>query len=134
MISRACSQTISRGTWWTARLWRCERRPRLSTSPGKRSRGRRKQAHSQNTLGVAHYRANELQSALVALRLSVELRSGGDCADFFFLAMAYERLGDRKQARTWYDKAVQWMDKRSLQAEADIRYRAEANEILGIKE
>ncbi len=87
-----------------------------------------------NTLGVAHYRANELQSALVALRLSVELRSGGDCADFFFLAMAYERLGDRKQARTWYDKAVQWMDKRSLQAEADIRYRAEAKEILGIKE
>ena len=87
-----------------------------------------------NTLGVAHYRANELQSALVALRLSVKLRSGGDCADFFFLAMAYERLGDRKEARTWYDKAVQWMEKRSLQAEADIRYLAEAKEILGIKE
>ncbi len=87
-----------------------------------------------NTLGVAHYRAGEFQSALIALSRSVELRSGGDPADFFFLAMAYERLGDRKQARIWYDKAVQWMDKTSPQKEADIRYRAEANEILGMKE
>ena len=87
-----------------------------------------------NTLGVAHYRAGEFQSALVALSRSVELRSGGDGADHFFLAMAYERLGDRKQARIWYDKAVQWMDKRSPQGEADIRYRAEAKEILGMKE
>ena len=34
----------------------------------------------------------------------MELRSGGDAADHFFLAMAHERLGDRKQARIWYDK------------------------------
>ena len=87
-----------------------------------------------NTLGVAHYRAGEFQSALIALGRSMELRSGGDAADYFFLAMAYERLGDRKQARTWYDKAVQWMDKRSPQGEGDLRYRAEAKEILGIKE
>jgi len=87
-----------------------------------------------NTLGVAHYRAGEFQSTLIALSRSVELRSGGDAADFFFLAMAYERLGDRKQARIWFDKAVQWMDKRSPQGERDIRYRAEAKDILGIKE
>ena len=87
-----------------------------------------------NTLGVAHYRAGEFQSALIALSRSMELRSGGDAADHFFLAMAYERLGDRKQARIWYDKAVQWMDKRSPQGEADLRYRAEAKEILGMKE
>jgi serine/threonine protein kinase len=66
-----------------------------------------------NTLGVAHYRAGEFQSAVIALNRSVELRSGGDTADHFFLAMAYERLGARKQARTWYDKGVRWMDKRS---------------------
>ena len=87
-----------------------------------------------NTLGVAHYRAGEFESALIALSRSMELRSGGDGADHFFLAMAYERLGDRKQARIWYDKAVQWMDKRSPRMEADIRYQAEAKEILGIKE
>jgi Flp pilus assembly protein TadD len=87
-----------------------------------------------NTLGVAQYRAGEFQSALITLSRSVELRSGGDASDYFFLTMTYERLGDRKQARIWYDKAVQWMDKRSPRGEADIRYRAEANGILGIKE
>jgi tetratricopeptide (TPR) repeat protein len=87
-----------------------------------------------NTLGVANYRAGEFQSAVIALSRSMELRSGGDAADHFFLAMAYERLGDRKRARTWYDKAVQWMDQRSPQAEGDLRYRAEASETLGIKE
>jgi serine/threonine protein kinase/tetratricopeptide (TPR) repeat protein len=87
-----------------------------------------------NTLGVAHYRAGEFQSALIALSRSVELRSGGDAADYFFLAMAYERLGDRQQARTWYDKAVRSMDKRYPHGERDIRYRAEAKDILGIKE
>jgi serine/threonine protein kinase/tetratricopeptide (TPR) repeat protein len=87
-----------------------------------------------NTLGVAHYRAGEFQSAVSALSRSVELRSGGDGADYFFLAMAYERLGDRKQSRVWYDKGVQGMDKRFPQREADIRYRAEAKDILGIKE
>jgi tetratricopeptide (TPR) repeat protein len=87
-----------------------------------------------NTLGVAQYRAGEFQSSLIALGRSVELRSGGDASDYFFLAMTYERLGDRARARTWYDKAVQWMDNRSPQGEGDIRYRAEAKEILGIKE
>ena len=87
-----------------------------------------------NTLGVAHYRAGEFQSAVITLCRSMELRSGGDGADHFFLAMAYERLGDPQQARIWYDKAVQGMVKRSPQAEGDIRYREEAKETLGIKE
>ena len=87
-----------------------------------------------NTLGVAHYRAGEFQSALTALGRSMELRSGGDSADHFFLAMALQRQGDRKHARIWYDKAVQSMDKRFPQAEAGLRYRAEAKETLGIKE
>jgi tetratricopeptide (TPR) repeat protein len=87
-----------------------------------------------NTLGVAHYRAGDFQAALIALARSIELRSGGDGADHFFLAMAYERLGDRKQARIWYDRAAQEMSKRSPPAEADLRYRAEAKAILGIKE
>jgi serine/threonine-protein kinase len=87
-----------------------------------------------NTLGVAQYRAGDFQSALTALRRSMELRSGGDGSDHFFLAMAYERLGDRKQARIWYDKAVQRMAERSPQGDGDLRYRAEARETLGMKE
>jgi tetratricopeptide (TPR) repeat protein len=87
-----------------------------------------------NTLGVAYYRTGEYQPALDALSRSIELRSGGDSADHFFRAMACQRLGERKQARIWYDGAVQWMDKLSPPGEADFRYRAEAKETLGIKE
>jgi tetratricopeptide (TPR) repeat protein len=87
-----------------------------------------------NTLGVALYRTGEFEPALNALNRSMELRSGGDAADFFFLAMAQERLGGRKQARTWFDKAKEWMDKHSPHGEADLRYQAEAKEVLGIKE
>jgi hypothetical protein len=63
----------------------------------------------------------------------MELRSGGDPTDYFFLAMAHERLGNRKQARTWYDKAIQWMDTHSHRRQANLRYREEAEQILGIK-
>jgi tetratricopeptide (TPR) repeat protein len=86
-----------------------------------------------NTLGVAQYRAGDFASALIALDRSMELRSGGDPTDYFFLAMAHERLGDRKQARTWYDKAIQWMDTHSHRRQANLRYREEAEQILGIK-
>ena len=37
------------------------------------------------------------------------LRNGGDCADWFFLAMVHWRLGDKAEARQWYDKADLWM-------------------------
>ncbi len=37
------------------------------------------------------------------------LRDGGDCGDWFFLAMVQWQLGDKAQARQWYDKADLWM-------------------------
>jgi tetratricopeptide (TPR) repeat protein len=92
-----------------------------------------------NTLGVAHYRAGDCRDAVVALEKSSELRGNGDRGsfDWFFLAMAHCRLGDREQARTWYDKAVARMDKswRNPQEEEELkRFRAEAAALLGIKE
>jgi tetratricopeptide (TPR) repeat protein len=87
-----------------------------------------------NTLGAAHYRAGDWKAAVTALEKSMELGRGGDAYDWFFLAMAHWRLGDREQARTWYDKAVTWMDKHMPQNEELIRFRAEAAALLGIKE
>ncbi len=59
-----------------------------------------------NTLGVTHYRDGNWQAAITALDKSRELHRGGDSYDFFFLAMAHWQLGDKDQAREWYDKAT----------------------------
>ena len=61
------------------------------------------------------------------------MRDGGDAIDWFFLAMAHERLGHKDEARTWYDRAAAWMDKNQPKNEELRRFRTEAAELLGIK-
>jgi serine/threonine protein kinase/tetratricopeptide (TPR) repeat protein len=87
-----------------------------------------------NTLGVAQYRAGDWKAAIATLEKSMELRKGGDSFDWFFLAMARWQLGDKKDARKWYDQAVQWMEKNQPKDEELARFRAEAEELLGVKE
>jgi tetratricopeptide (TPR) repeat protein len=87
-----------------------------------------------NTLGVAQYRNAAWKEAVEALTKSVQLSKGGDSSDFFFLAMAHWQLGEKEQARTWYEQAVQWMDKHQPQDEELRRFRTEAAELLGISE
>jgi hypothetical protein len=60
-------------------------------------------------------------------------KGSGGSFDFFFLAMAHWQLDDKDQARTWYDKAVPWMDKNKPQNEDLRRFRAEAEDLLCIK-
>jgi hypothetical protein len=94
-----------------------------------------------NTLGVALYRAGDWTGAIEALEKSMELRSGGDSYDWFFLAMAHWQLGEEEQddavrrrhqteARRWYDKAVEWMEKNKPDDEELRRFHAEAAEGL----
>jgi tetratricopeptide (TPR) repeat protein len=86
-----------------------------------------------NTLGVAQYQARDCQAALEALQKSMQLSNGGDSNDWFFLAMAHWQLGDKEQARKWYDQAVQWMAKNQPQNDELRCFRDEAAELLGIK-
>jgi tetratricopeptide (TPR) repeat protein len=90
--------------------------------------------HIWNTLGVARYRTTDWQGAVEALRKSMELRAGGDASDWLFLAMAHWQLDHKDEARRWYDKAVEWIDKYDLTNEELHRFRAEATELLGISE
>ena len=86
-----------------------------------------------NTLGAAHYRAGNRKEAIAALHKSMELRKGGDSHDWFFLAMAHWQLGQKDDARKWYDQAVAGMEKqRASQQEELKRFRAEAAQLLGI--
>jgi tetratricopeptide (TPR) repeat protein len=88
----------------------------------------------RNTLGAAYYRAGQWQDAVAALEKSMQLRSGGDGADWFLLAMAHWQLGDAAEARQWYDQAVEWMDKNMPYGGELQRFRAEAAGLLGIAE
>jgi eukaryotic-like serine/threonine-protein kinase len=91
-----------------------------------------------NTLGAAQYRAGDWQAAVEALTKSMELRSGGDAEDWYFLAMAHRRLGHVDDARKWHQQAVEWQEKNAplLASNRQVadelrRFRAEAEEVLG---
>jgi tetratricopeptide (TPR) repeat protein len=95
-----------------------------------------------NTLGVAHYRARNWNAAIEALNKSDELLKG-DFFSFnaFFLAMAHWQLGNKVEAQKWHEKAVQWVQKNEEALKKDKknydelrRFRAEAEELLGIAE
>jgi tetratricopeptide (TPR) repeat protein len=117
------------------------------------------------TLGAAYYRAGTWKEAIEALEKSMELGQGGDTMwwartrggvggleksmelgqggdsfDWFFLAMAHWQLGNKDEARRWYEKAVEWMDKNQQILERlkpwdeELgRCRAEAQELLNVK-
>jgi tetratricopeptide (TPR) repeat protein len=86
-----------------------------------------------NTLGVAFYRAGDWKESIVAMKKSMELGQGGNSFDWFFHAMAHWKLGNQEEARQWYEKAVQWMEKNSPKDEELRRFRVEAAELLGLE-
>jgi hypothetical protein len=79
---------------------------------------------------VAHYRNGDDQAAVAELETAMRLRSGGDGFDWLFLAMAHGRLGDHDQARTWFNRAVQWIDKYRPHDDELRHFRAEAEATL----
>jgi serine/threonine protein kinase len=85
-----------------------------------------------NTLGVALIRVKDWTEARAALAKSTSLRKGGDSFDWFFLATTDWQLGNRDQARKWYDRAVEWMERSRPKDEELNRFRAEAEELLQI--
>ena len=82
-------------------------------------------------LGAALYRVGLWQDALSALEKSHQLDSDGNHAGWFFLAMAQWHLDHQQEARRWYDKAVEWMEKHNPDDGELVRFRAEAAQLLG---
>jgi tetratricopeptide (TPR) repeat protein len=89
-------------------------------------------ANYRNTLGVAYYRSGDDRAAVAALEKAMSMQAGGNSFDWFFLAMAHGRLGDRNKARTWFDRAVQWMDRNTPHDGELCRFRAEAEALLAV--
>jgi tetratricopeptide (TPR) repeat protein len=87
------------------------------------------------TLGVAHYRMGDWKQAIANLEKAEELAPDRYLAwNALFLSMAHWQSGDKEQAREWYDRAVRWMEKNQSSNEELRRFRAEAEELLGIKD
>jgi serine/threonine-protein kinase len=84
----------------------------------------------RNTLGVAHYRNGDNKAAVAELERAMSLRAGGDSYDWFFLAMAHWRLGNRAEARTWFERAVEWMESHKPHDDELRRFRAEGAAML----
>ena len=58
-----------------------------------------------NTLGVARFRNDDSEAAIVALKKSI-LLSEESAYDAFYLAMAYAQAGQKQLAQQWFDKGV----------------------------
>jgi tetratricopeptide (TPR) repeat protein len=88
-------------------------------------------ANAWTTLGIAAHRMGDHAAAIIALEKAMALRGDNCTIEQFFLAMAHGRLGDKRQAREWFDKATAWMSKTGSQDEDLLRFRAEAAALLG---
>jgi Flp pilus assembly protein TadD len=88
-----------------------------------------------NTLGVSQYRNGDWKAAIEALEKSEAMAPEKHLAfNAFFLAMAHWQLRDKPQARSWFDKAIPWMEKNQPKDEELIRFRAEAAALLEVNE
>jgi tetratricopeptide (TPR) repeat protein len=86
-----------------------------------------------NTLGVAHLRAAEWQAARAALEQAMELGNGGNPKDWFPLAMVHWQLSKRDEARKWYERAIEWMEKNQPQDPEVRAFQVETEQMLGVQ-
>jgi tetratricopeptide (TPR) repeat protein len=87
-----------------------------------------------NTLGVAQYRAGHWQESKDALEKSLQLSGAIDESyTTFFLAMVCWNQGDPEAARKWYNQAISWMQRHKPMDHELRRFRAEAEQLLGIR-
>jgi WD40 repeat protein/serine/threonine protein kinase/tetratricopeptide (TPR) repeat protein len=84
-----------------------------------------------NTLGMARYRTGDAKGAVAALQKTVDMDRGGYASTWFLLALAHARLGEREEARRWYDRAARWLEGHVGDDELH-RYQAEAAALLEV--
>jgi tetratricopeptide (TPR) repeat protein len=95
------------------------------------------QAVPRFLLGIGRYRTGDWGGAITDLEKSIDLLGNRGAyvkaQAGFFLAMARWRLGDKREAHEYYEKALQRMQKLSAdEVRLSERNRAEASALLGI--
>jgi serine/threonine-protein kinase len=90
-----------------------------------------KDGNIQNTLALAEYRCGRWDASISAAEQSMALRQGGNASDWFILAMAHARKGEKDEAIRWFDKAVA-STKEKAPDDAELRqFWTEAAKLLG---
>jgi Flp pilus assembly protein TadD len=93
-------------------------------------------AEAWQALGWTLYRNGAWKESVESLSKSNALQKdpkGGDSGQWFGLAVAHWQLGNKEEARKWFDQAVEWMEKNDPKNELLGRFRAEAEEVLKIE-
>jgi len=84
-----------------------------------------------NTLGLAEYRAGHWDQAIDALNRAVQKDGNSDPTNFFFLAMAHWRRGDKDQARSFFERGARLASARLANNPEWRMFWAEAAGVLG---
>jgi tetratricopeptide (TPR) repeat protein len=99
--------------------------------------------------GKVYYAMKRYDAALAELKTAIEVNvekaaltrfaaslkhHGEHGYDLFFLALAYCQLGEKDEARQWYQKAVDWMEHNKPEEEGLGRFRDEAAKRMKAKE
>jgi serine/threonine protein kinase/tetratricopeptide (TPR) repeat protein len=88
------------------------------------------------TYGIARYRTGDRQGAVESLEKSIGMSKPEDPTNAnqgFFLAISHWQLGDKEKGRQWFTRSVRWMDKGRKDDPGLKRFRAEAEELMGLK-
>ena len=72
-----------------------------------------------------------IQQAIADLEKAVHLENGGSSYDYFFQAMAEHQVGHADVALRYYAKAIKGMDTYAPQNPELLRFRAEAEALIG---
>ena len=88
---------------------------------------------AQAALGVNLYRAGRYEEA-IRYQSRASATFGDSSESLFFLAMEHWQLGRKAEARSYYDRAVRWMDEHNPNGPLLVPIREEASRILGIRQ
>lgn len=84
-----------------------------------------------NTLGVAQYRSGLWRQAIATLKKAEERDPGTRFAfNGYFIAMAHRQLGETDEAKSWFQRSVEWMEQGRAEEKELIRFRHEASSLL----
>jgi hypothetical protein len=84
-----------------------------------------------NTLGVAQYRSEMWSDAIETLQRAESLDPGKYFAfNGFFIAMAQYKLGKHAEAKSWFDRSVEWMNQGHATDPELIRFHKEARDLI----
>jgi tetratricopeptide (TPR) repeat protein len=88
-------------------------------------------AKYRGALGAAHYRAGQWDLAVTALTEALRQRPDGDGTMYLYLAMAYQKRGDKDQANAGLQRGTRWVQER-CPGDPDLQQlRNEAMGVLG---